>query len=133
LLGTAARLVIAQRGIRRLCARCKVAYAPSPDQLERAGVLALAPKNPVDVPVPGSTLFKPGGCAECAGLGYKGRLLVYEMMEVSERIREAIVRGASRHEIRTLAVEGGMETLIGNAVRHAFEGRTSLEESLKVG
>ena len=133
LLGAAVRLVIAQRGIRRLCAQCKVAYEPSRKQLEMAGALTLALKEQEEVSVGGLTLFKPGGCVECGDRGYRGRLLVYEMMDVSERIREAILRGASRQEIQTIAIEEGMETLVQNALRHALEGRTSLEESVKVG
>lgn len=133
LLAAAIRLLIAQCAIRRLCARCKTAYTPSQDQLEMAGAGTLVSEGQERAPASGLTLFKPGGCAECNNKGYKGRLLVYEMMDVSERIREAIVRGASRHEIRKLAVEEGMDTIVGNALRHALEGRTSLEECLKVG
>ncbi len=133
LLGAAVRLVIAQRGIRGLCGRCKVAYTPSRVQLEKAGALALVPTEKDGASVSGLTLFKPGGCVECNNRGYRGRLLVYEMMEVSERIREAVVRGASRHEIGKIALEEGMETIVENALRHALEGRTSLEESVKVG
>jgi type II secretory ATPase GspE/PulE/Tfp pilus assembly ATPase PilB-like protein len=132
LLGTAVRLVISQRGLRKLCERCRVEYVPSRSQLEKAGIPDLAPRGAEEGPASDMTFYKPGGCANCGNTGYRGRLLAYEMMDVSKGVREAVVRGASRHEIRKIAVEEGMETIVGNALRHAIEGRTSLEESLKV-
>lgn len=78
------------------------------------------------------TLFRSAGCASCSNTGYKGRLLVCETMEISDRLRQAILRCASREEIWKIAAEEGMETLRRCALRSALEGLTSLEESLKV-
>ena len=133
LLGAAVRLVIAQRGIRGLCGRCKVAYTPSRVQLEKAGALALVPTEKDGASVSGLTLFKPRRLRRVQQQGVQGQAAGLRVMEVSERIREAVVRGASRHEIRKIALEEGMETIVENALRHALEGRTSLEESVKVG
>ena len=132
LLAAAARLVISQRGIRSLCPHCKVEYTPMPDQLKRAGILNIGLKE-IDGRSPAElTLFKPRGCERCAMTGYRGRLLVYELMDVTEPVREAILRGANGGEIRRIAVEAGMETVSRNALRRALEGMTSLEECMKI-
>jgi type IV pilus assembly protein PilB len=131
-LGTAARLAVSQRGIRKLCERCKIEYAPSAAQLEKTGILKLDLRETKAGSASGLTLFKRGGCQSCANTGYRGRLLVYEIMEISERIREAILGGAARNEITKIAVEEGMETISQNALRRTVEGQTSLEECLKI-
>jgi len=133
LLGTAASLVIAQQGIRKLCDRCKVAYTPSRDQLEKSRTWSAARRSAAGKQAAGTvTLYSRGGCQSCSGTGYKGRLLVYEILEISERVREAILTGARRSDIRTIAVEEGLTTMAENALARALEGATPLEECLRV-
>ena len=132
LLGAATRLIIAQRGIRKLCPDCRVGFSPSREQLETAGVLKLARREGAGGLAEDLTLYRPGGCARCGERGYRGRLLVYEILEATSQIRDAISSGLPSERIRQLAIENGMVTMAENAWRRALEGQTSLEECLKV-
>jgi type IV pilus assembly protein PilB len=132
LLGAAIRLVIAQRGIRKLCRDCRVGFSPSPEQLQMAGVLKLARPEGAEG-LPGDlTLYRPGGCERCGDRGYRGRLLVYEILEGTAPVRDAIAAGMPGERVRQLAIDNGMVTMAGNAWGRVLEGQTSLEEFLKV-
>ncbi|GAB1400200.1 ATPase, T2SS/T4P/T4SS family [Aminivibrio sp.] len=110
--------VIAQRLVRNLCSSCKIEYT-LPDPL----------CSTLNVPS-GSTAFKPEGCNECRGTGYRGRSAIFEIMEVTDPIRELIVNGASSAVVRDEALRNGMKNLRASGVRKIMEGRTSVEEVL---
>jgi type IV pilus assembly protein PilB len=114
-------LVVAQRLVRVVCARCSRECTVQPDVLRAAGWRG------------GS--FSPrrgGGCRECAGAGYRGRTAVYELMPIGDVLRERIVAGASALELGRLARADGMRTLRQSALALAAGGVTSLEEVLRV-
>ena len=114
-------LVVAQRLVRVVCARCSRECTVQADVLRAAGWRG------------GS--FSPrrgGGCRECAGAGYRGRTAVYELMPIGDVLRERIVAGASALELGRLARADGMRTLRQSALALAAGGVTSLEEVLRV-
>ena len=90
--------VIAQRLVRRLCPECKKPRAATPDEKKFMG-----PDVDKDI-----TIYEPCGCSKCDNTGYKGRIGVYEMMEINTEMKNAIAKDASTAEIKHLAVENGM-------------------------
>jgi type IV pilus assembly protein PilB len=78
------------------------------------------------------TFFRGKGCDHCNGSGYKGRIGVYELMPVTEKVRELILARASSYAIREAAIEAGMRTLKDDAMEKILLGMTTLEESLRV-
>ena len=116
--------VVAQRLLRTIDPRCKETYTPPADALMRLGL---------DVHKTGDVTFSRGaGCANCKQTGYKGRLGVYEMMVVSDDMRDMVLRRASAHEIRRHAIGEGMGTLKDDALEKVLLGLTTLEESTRV-
>lgn len=118
--------VLAQRLLRTICAKCKEPYNPPRDAIKRLGMN-------VDVIDNGDITFYRGrGCEACKGSGYKGRIGVYELMPVNEKVRELILARSSSYAIREAAIEAGMRTLKDDAMEKILLGITTLEESLRV-
>jgi type IV pilus assembly protein PilB len=124
LVGTAVNLIQAQRLIRRVCANCKeeLKDVPSKTLLEIG--------FPPDA-VGAFKLFKGRGCGVCNGTGYKGRVGLYEVMEISEGIRDLIMVGATAVELKRKALEEGMLTLRMSGLEKIKVGMTSIEEVLR--
>jgi len=80
--------------------------------------------------VPEYTIFKGKGCANCNGTGIKGRLAIYELLSINEKVKEAILKGASTGQLRYLAREQGMRTLRRSALLKLKRGLTTVEEVL---
>jgi type IV pilus assembly protein PilB len=125
LVGSALDAVVAQRLARRLCSKCREAYEPSPADLRSAGFVWPDPTRPVE-------LFRPVGCPACSGTGYRGRLALHEVMEVSEPIERHAVARSSAQEVAATARSEGMVPLREDGWQKVCEGRTSLEELLRV-
>ena len=124
LVGTAVNLIQAQRLIRRICAQCKeeVHDVPAKTLIE----IGFAPE------VVGTfKLYKGRGCGTCNGTGYKGRVGLYEVMEISEGIRDLIMVGATAVEIKRKALEEGMLTLRMSGLEKIRVGMTTIEEVLR--
>ncbi len=120
LVASSVNLICAQRLVRRVCANCK-ADQPMPAQaLVQAGFSAEDAK--AVVPKKGS------GCDKCNNTGYKGRVGLYEVMEVTDELRELILVGASGLELRRKAIEEGMLTLRMSGLRKVKDGLTTIEE-----
>ena len=118
--------VLAQRLLRTICIKCKEPYSPPKDAIKRLGMnLDIIDKSEV-------TFFRGKGCDHCKGTGYKGRIGVYELMPVNDKVRELILARASSYAIREAAVEAGMRTLKDDAMEKILLGMTTLEESLRV-
>ncbi len=123
LIAATLEAVIAQRLVRRICANCKTMYEPSVEILRE---LSLSAEQVAD------KQFAYGeGCANCNGTGYRGRLGVFEIMIVSDTIRNLIMDRAPNSEIRSTARQEGMRTLRESALRAIFDGITSVEEVLR--
>ncbi len=124
LVGSAVDSVVAQRLARRLCTKCRSEYIPeSRDLLRRVGW-----SDDEEAPV----LYRPEGCSACSNTGYRGRIALHEVMEVSEEIERLAVARASSAEIARTAKAGGMETLLEDGWAKVQEGLTSLEELFRV-
>jgi len=118
--------VLAQRLLRTVCVKCKEPYSPPKDAIKRLGMnLDILDKSEV-------TFFRGRGCDQCKGTGYKGRVGVYELMPVNDKVRELILARASSYAIREAAIEAGMRTLKDDAMEKILLGITTLEESLRV-
>ena len=115
--------VIAQRLVRRLCPDCKRPVQATEDEKRLLGV---------DINQP-LTIYEPGTeCSTCGGVGYFGRIGVYEIMPVNNELRIQIAAGARADELKAQAVADGMHTLKDSGVRLCLEGTTSFKEALKI-
>jgi len=123
LVASAIRLVQAQRLIRRLCSSCKtVGKIPAQTLIE----IGFSPEDAKAVQV-----FEPKGCEKCNNSGYKGRVGLFEVMELDEEVKEMVMIGASTSELRQKAKEKGMLTLRQSGLEKIKSGVTSIEEVLR--
>jgi type IV pilus assembly protein PilB len=123
LVASSLNLVCAQRLVRRICTGCKVDDPVPPQALVNVG---FSPELAETV-VP----KKGKGCEKCNNTGYKGRVGLYEVMEINEELRELILVGASAIELRRKAIEEGMITLRGSGLRKIADGVTTIEEVVR--
>lgn len=123
LVGSALDCVVAQRLCRSLCPRCKEAYRPDPEELAAMRFPELEE---------GVLLHRPRGCSSCGQTGYRGRMALHEVMPVTEDIERLTIRRSSTEEIARAARDEGMTTLRHDGWLKVVEGRTSIEEVLRV-
>lgn len=112
--------VIAQRLLRRLCPACRRQRAVRPEEAELLGV---------DESV---KIWEPVGCQRCGGTGYYDRVGIFEIMEITPRLRALIAARASADDLRSVARSQGMHTLYSSARRLVLDGSTSLTEMMRV-
>ncbi len=124
LVGTAVNLIQAQRLIRRVCSGCKAEVSDTPAQTLID--LGFAPEEGAGV-----TMYEGKGCGKCNGTGYKGRVGLYEVMEISDGLRDLILMGATSVELRAKAIEEGMLTLRMSGLEKLKQGITTVEEVLR--
>ncbi|MBN1459143.1 MAG: Flp pilus assembly complex ATPase component TadA [Armatimonadetes bacterium] len=115
--------VLAQRLVRVICPECKEAYTPPVEAFRRLNL---------SMDLESVTFYRGRGCERCRQTGYKGRIGVFELMLVSNHLRELILRKAPTHELRQAALESGMVTLRQDAMQKILEGITTMEEALRV-
>lgn len=113
--------VFAQRLARRLCGNCKVPYQPDEKECK---LLAFDPEAPPTIYKP-----KPGGCQQCRGQGYKGRIAMAEILTFDEELDEIISRGGNKIELKRKAVEKGFKSMRDDAILKIIEGVTSFESA----
>jgi len=113
--------VLAQRLVRTLCVHCKEEYKPEPELLQSLGLK----ESPAT-----SKLYRAKGCGKCRHTGYRGRTGIFELMLLSDKMRQMILRKAGTVEIEIEARKAGMQTLRQDGIRKAFKGITSIEEIL---
>ena len=123
LVASSLNLVCAQRLVRRICKNCTEPDPTPPAALMQAGFSAEDAKKVVP--------NRGRGCETCNNTGYKGRVGLYEVMEITEEIRELVLVGASALELRRKAVEEGMITLRNSGLRKVREGVTTIEEIVR--
>jgi type IV pilus assembly protein PilB len=123
LVATSVNLIQAQRLIRRVCSECKAEYPTPVEALIEVGFTKDEAKQ--------LKLYKGKGCAKCNNTGYKGRVGLYEVMEITDDIRELILIGASALELRKRAVEQGMLTLRQSGLMKIKNGITTIEEVVR--
>jgi type IV pilus assembly protein PilB len=124
LVASSTLLILAQRLARRLCANCKEA--------EKVPAQALLDIGFKEEDLPGMTCYKGKGCDICSGTGYKGRIALYEVMPISDAIKQLILEGATATEIKRQMVADGCKTLRMSGLTKIKDGTTSIEEVLRV-
>jgi type IV pilus assembly protein PilB len=123
LVATSVNLIQAQRLIRRICKDCKQEHQNPPEALMEVGFKADEAKT--------LKTFKGTGCTTCNNTGYKGRIGLYEVMEITDEIRELILIGASALELRKKAIDDGMITLRESGLHKIRAGVTTIEEVVR--
>jgi len=123
LVATSVNIIQAQRLIRRICANCKEEIHLPLEGLIEIGLTKEEAKN--------TKIYKGKGCASCNNTGYKGRVGLYEVMEITDELRELIIIGASAMELRRKAIDLGMITLRESGLYKIREGITTIEEVVK--
>lgn len=116
--------VLAQRLVRRLCPSCKESYVPSDIEL---GELSITREELGD-----RLAYRPVGCKECNGLGYRGRSGIFEFLAATDPVKMAVSKRMSSGEIKEVAAKDGMITLRDDGVNKVFAGTTSIEEIVRV-
>ena len=125
LVSASVQAVIAQRLVRRLCAECRQDYAPSAGEVEALG---LDPRV-----IGGRTFRRARGCRACEGTGFRGRIALFELLELDPGLRELCFRGASLDEIRRSASgSGALRALLADGARKVVAGETSVTEVMRV-
>jgi type IV pilus assembly protein PilB len=127
LTGAAVSAVLAQRLARRLCQHCAEHYTPTYDELQR-----LQAGEDVIADLEHATFRRSRGCARCSHTGYRGRVGIFQLLAMSERLEQLAAGKAPREEIERAAVEEGMRTLWDDGVRKVAAGITSVEELARV-
>ena len=127
LIASTVNIAIGQRLVRKICEKCKANKTLSETELA-----SLKESLPQDIKFTPKTVYEGKGCDACDASGYLGRIGIYEVLEVSPRIRETITAHGSAAEIERIAREEGMTTMIQDGLKKVEEGTTSIEEVLRV-
>ncbi|MBI4601079.1 MAG: Flp pilus assembly complex ATPase component TadA [Planctomycetes bacterium] len=115
--------IIAQRLVRRICLNCKEPYEPSDEEIYE---LELTPTD-----VEGRVFYYGKGCKKCNNTGYRGRVAIFELLIMNDRLRAMIMNHASTADVRNAAKEDGMRTLRDSGLLHIYDGVTTIEEVVK--
>lgn len=124
LIASSLACVIAQRLVRRVCQACREVEEVSDAMLERINISRAEAKS--------ITFYKAVGCDECLNTGYKGRMPIFEIMEISDEITKLIVRRVDATIVKAQAIKEGMTPLVVDGLRSVREGLTTIEEVLSV-
>lgn len=125
LLTSSVNMILAQRLVRRVCRSCRESYEAGPDVVDKLQLASLTQDRP-------AMLFRAAGCKACNGTGFAGRMMIYEMLPISDGIRHLVLRSAAAQEIREAAIAEGMQTMYRNGLRQSLAGETTLEEVFRV-
>jgi len=123
LLASTVEAVLAQRLLRRTCCSCRTAYTPTTALLSQ---LEVRPET-----VAGRSFYRGAGCPECNGSGYRGRIGLFELLPMTDALRELTVQGASLVDLRRQAIADGLVTLRAAGLAALFVGDTTVEEVMK--
>ena len=123
LISSSLLCVLAQRLIRTICKKCKSPFEPTDNQLQMLNL------DPADLG--GKEFFYGAGCSSCHDTGYHGRRGIFELLTITDPVRELIDQSAATMVIRQKAVEGGMKTIREDGLRGIYDGDTTVEEVLR--
>jgi type IV pilus assembly protein PilB len=123
LLTATVEAIVAQRLVRRICVHCKEQYTPTEEQLME---LSLKPADVV-----GRTFCRGKGCDKCNRSGYRGRLAIFELMQLDDDMRELVMQQASTAVLRAEARKRGMRTLRESGLLSIYEGQTTIDEVVR--
>ena len=113
--------IVAQRLVRTICPNCKTAYTPTDESLMQLGIDPSEISSDV-------TFYRGTGCDHCRGTRYKGRLALYEVLEMNANLRDLIIREAPTQELYEASVDAGMRTLRQVGIKKIFDGLTTIDE-----
>jgi type IV pilus assembly protein PilB len=122
LVASALSGVVGQRLLRRICTSCAAPYTPTP-----AEIRIIAEQVGHQPP----TWLKGKGCNMCSNTGFRGRVGVYELLQITDSIRELIVARATHHELRAAAVADGMRTMQAQAFELVVDGKTTVDDVIR--
>jgi len=125
LITAALNMIEAQRLARRVCKNCRSEYKPEKAELLSLGVKA----ENID---PNQVLYKGKGCETCRGTGYKGRVGLYEVLVMDDRIRDSVMEGLPTNQLKRVAIEQGMESMRMAAIKKVLGGATTTEQALEL-
>ena len=115
-------MVVAQRLVRKICDRCKEEFKPTEEMLQSFSLTGDKKYK----------FYRGRGCDRCSGSGYRGRIAIYEVMDVTDDLRALILRGASNVEIKKYAIEHNMRTLRMSGIQKVIQGVTTFDEILTI-
>src|SRR5262249_23993003 len=124
LIGSSVNLIMAQRLARVVCQKCREPYEIPPTVMEDLGALPEEQRT--------TTVYKAVGCQSCSNTGYRGRTALYEVMPMTDGIRELVLSGASATELKRQAMQEGMKTLRQSSITKLRQGATTVEEVMRV-
>jgi type II secretory ATPase GspE/PulE/Tfp pilus assembly ATPase PilB-like protein len=125
---------MAQRLIRTLCPKCKAPHHPSEEEFDELMEIYGRDFFP-DLGIkysPDFMLYEPKGCSNCNNTGYKGRMGVHELLTGTDEVKRAVQRRAPIDELRSLAMEQGMRTLLQDALEKAMRGITDVKQARSI-
>jgi type IV pilus assembly protein PilB len=123
-IGSAVIMVVAQRLMRRVCRDCGQEIKIEQDVLKQAGAWPEIMAN--------AKFYKGQGCPTCNGSGYKGRVAIYEIMEINEEMKKVILKGADATVVKQAALKNGMRSLRQSALIKLCAGQTTMDEVVSV-
>lgn len=124
LVSSSVMAVLAQRLVRVICTKCKQPFTPTDSALDAAGITPeMAAK---------ANFMRGKGCGNCQKSGFRGRMGIYELMMMTNKIREMAFAGAATQDLRKAAVAQGMNTLYQDGIAKVLKGLTTLEEVFRV-
>ena len=123
LVATSVHLICAQRLVRRICRQCRQPVEPPVESLIDAG---FAPSEVPEIPT-----YRGRGCDACNHTGYKGRVGLFEVMEIDDGLRELILKGGTSTQLKRRGIQAGMITLRASGLQKIRDGITTLEEVLR--
>jgi type II secretory ATPase GspE/PulE/Tfp pilus assembly ATPase PilB-like protein len=135
LLAPALLCVIGQRLVRKLCPKCKKPAQLSPEEMDRVAkvIVAMPEKARAEAEALPKDFFTGVGCSECSGIGYKGRIGIYEIFVMNKEIEQNVLSGkVSEYDIERIAVGNGMVTMVQDGMLKALQGLTSIDEVFRV-
>ena len=135
LVASTVNIVVAQRLVRKICEKCRESYTITVEEKRLIDDEALL-KERIGAhgvkSIAAIKWYRGKGCALCSQTGYRGRLGIYEVMQIDESIREAILRHASSEDLMATAVKGGMATMLDDGIAKIFLGITTFQEVIRV-
>jgi type IV pilus assembly protein PilB len=130
LIVSAINVIFAQRLVRRICPDCGQKKSPSPEELEKIkneiNKMSDAERNKINFN--GMKIMVAKGCDKCQGLGYRGRIAIFEVLPINESIKDLVLKGASSSDVTKKAIEEGMLTLRQDGILKVLNGITTLDE-----
>lgn len=135
LVASTVNIVVAQRLVRKICEKCRESYSITAEEkrliddeeLLKERIIAHGTKSIMQI-----KWYHGKGCMQCSQTGYRGRIGIYEVMEIDDILREAILRRASSEELMNAAVKGGMTTMLDDGIAKIFMGITTIQEVIRV-